>query len=132
MSEYEFNETQNRVFAKLAGDLRGFGVQLGVFAIILMFLGLVFTFRGSAEFTDGFTAVMGGAGIILMGGLVLAFCLRMLKPVGEFREIVTSKGHDIAALMTGLDELAMAHRTLRVILVFLLLGAALGVYRLLT
>jgi hypothetical protein len=132
MSEYEFNDTQNRVFAKLAGHLRGFGIQLGIFAAVLMFLGLVFTFRGSAEVTDSFTAVMGGAGIVFMGALVLAFCLRMLKPVAQFREIVTTKGHDVAALMNGLDELAMAHRTLRLILVLLLMGAALGVYRLLT
>lgn len=132
MAQYEFNNPQNRVFALLAGDLRGFGVQLGIFATLLMFLGLAFALRGRAEIADGYTSVAGGVGIIFLGALVLALCFRMLKPVAHFKQIVTTTGNDIVALMNGLDDLAMAHRTLRLILILLALGAALGVYRILT
>jgi len=132
MKQYEFNDTENKVFASLARDLRGFGVQLGIFASLLMFLGLAFAIRTRADIADSFTSVAGGIGIIFIGALVLALCFRMLKPVAHFRHIVTTRGNDIVTLMNGLDDLAMAHRTLRLILILLTLGVALGVYRLLT
>lgn len=129
MIEYEFTDSQNLIFRDLAGTLRSFSIQLGIFAALVMFLGLVFAVRGP---TDLYTSVAGGGGIILVGGLSLILCFRLLKPIADFREIVTTKGHDLPALMTGLDHLMVAHRTLRMILVLLLLGAGLGLYRLLT
>jgi hypothetical protein len=130
--EYEFTEGQNEIFAKLARSLKVFATQFGVFSILLMFLGLVFILRGDTEGADAYTSIAGGAGIILLGGLMAVMCLRLLKPVGEFREIISTKGHDIDALMSGLDRLASAHRTLRFTLILLLLGSALAVYRVLT
>lgn len=129
MSEYEFSEKQNKIFDALSVSLRQFSIQLGVFAVMLLFLGLVFAIRGNIDVTDRFTAVAGGLGIMVIGALSLALCFRLLKPVGEFREITTTRNHDISQLMVGLEKLASAHKLLRVILVLLLIGAVLGAYR---
>lgn len=132
MKEYEFTDSQNALFAKLARSLRAFGVQFGIFSILLGVLGVVFVLRADQEGADAYTSVSGGLGIILLGGLMLLMCLRLLSPVRKFRDIVNTRGRDIDALMAGLDELASAHQTLRVTLVIILLAVALAVYRVLT
>jgi len=132
MSEYEFTDSQNAIFAKLSVSLRRFGIQLGVFATLLIFFGLAFAIRGRYEGADAYTSVAGGVGIIFVGALTLALCFKLLKPVEEFRLIVNTEKNDIDWLITGLDKLAWAHRTLRLILVMLLLSAALLAYRVLT
>ena len=38
MSEYEFTDKQNTVFDTLSVSLRQFGIQLGVFAVMLNFV----------------------------------------------------------------------------------------------
>ena len=129
MSEYEFTERQDTIFDSLSVSLRQFGIQLGVFAVMLMFLGLVFAIRGNVDVTDSFGAAAGGLGIMLIGALALILCFRMIKPVGEFRQIVTTKDRDISQLMVGLEKLAWAHGLLRIILILLLIGAVLGTYR---
>jgi hypothetical protein len=131
MSEYEFTDKQNTVFDTLSVSLRQFGIQLGVFAVMLIFLGLVFAIRGNVEFTDSFTAVAGGLGITLVGALALALCFLLLKPVAEFRQISTTQNSDISQLMMGLEKLAGAYRLLRVILILLLISAALGTFKVL-
>ena len=67
-----------------------------------------------------------------VGALSLALSFRLLKPVADFLEIVTTKGHDISQLMIGLDKLAWAHSMLRLILILLLLSCGLGAYRMFT
>ena len=131
MSEYEFTDKQNRVFGDLSVSLRQFGIQLGVFAVLLIFLGLVFAMRGNVEVTDAYTAVASGIGIMIVGALALALCFRLLKPVAEFRKIITTENRDISQLMVGLEKLAWAHNLLRIILILLLLCAAFGLYRVL-
>lgn len=131
MSEYEFTDKQNRVFGALSVSLRQFGIQLGVFAVLLIFLGLVFAMRGNVEVTDAYTAVASGIGIMIVGALALALCFRLLKPVAEFRKIITTENRDISQLMVGLEKLAWAHNLLRIILILLLLCAAFGLYRVL-
>lgn len=131
MSEYEFTDKQNRVFDTLSVSLRQFSIQVGIFAVMLMFFGLVFAIRGNVEITDAYTSVAGGIGIMVVGALVLALCFRLLKPVAEFRQIVTTQNHDISQLMAGLEKLAGAHRLLRGILILLLISAAFGAYRVL-
>ena len=131
MSEYEFTDNQNRVFDALTVSLRQFGINLGVFAILLIFLGLVFAMRGNIEVTDAYTAVSSGIGIMIIGALALALCFRLLKPVAEFRQIITTENRDISQLMVGLEKLAWAHNLLRIILILLLLCAAFGLYRVL-
>lgn len=96
---------------------------------MLIFLGLVFTIRGNIDVTDRFTAVAGGVAVIVIGALSLALCFRLLKPVKEFRQIVTTQDRDISQLMVGLEKLASAHGLLRIILILLFIGAVLGVYR---
>lgn len=129
MSEYEFTERQNTIFDSLSVSLRQFSIQLGVFAVMLIFLGLVFTIRGNIDLTDRFGAVAGGVGIMFIGALSLALCFRLLKPVREFRQIVTTKDRDITQLIVGLEKLSWAHGLLRIILILLLIGGVLGVYR---
>jgi hypothetical protein len=126
MSDYEFTDKQNSIFSALSVSLRLFGIQLGVFAVTLIFLGLVFAVRGNVEFTDSFTAVAGGLGIALIGAMALGLCFLLLKPVAEFHQIVTTENRDISRLMAGLVKLARAHRLLRIILILLLISAALG------
>lgn len=132
MADYEFTDSQNQVFQKLARSLRAFGIQFGVFAVLLLFLGLEFVIRGEQATADAYTSVAAGVGMMFLGGLVALICLRLLKPVRQFTEIVSTEGNDISALMSGLDRLAYAHRTLRLILVLLFIGSALAVYRVLT
>lgn len=131
MSEYEFTDKQNLVFGALSVSLRQFGIQLGVFAVLLIFLGLVFAMRGHVEVTDPYTAVTSGIGIMIVGALALALCFRLLKPVKEFRKITTTENRDISQLMLGLEKLAWAHNMLRIILILLLVCAAFGLYRVL-
>lgn len=131
MSEYEFTEKQNQIFAALSVSLRQFGIQIGLFAVMLIILGLVIAFHDNVQFRDAYTDVAGGLGMIFVGALTLALCFRLEKPVSAFRQIITTENHDIGRLMLGLEELARAYRLFRVILVLLLVGTAYGVFRVL-
>jgi hypothetical protein len=131
MSEYEFTEKQNQIFAALSVSLRQFGIQVGVFAVMLISLGLVVAFHNNVQFRDAYTDVAGGLGMILVGALTLALCFRLEKPVSAFRQIITTQSQDIGRLMLGLEELARAYRLFRVILALLLIGVAFGVFRVL-
>ena len=131
MSEYEFTEKQNQIFAALSVSLRQFGIQVGVFAVMLMILGLVVAFHDNVQFRDAYTDVAGGLGMILVGALTLALCFRLSKPVSAFRQITTTQSHDIGQLMSGLAQLTQAYRLFRIILALLLIGAAFGIFRVL-
>ena len=132
MDTYEFSETQNRVFLRMSAALRKFAVTLGIFAILLLFVGIVFGFRGSPAFTDGYGAVAGSIGISIVGVISLFLCFRLLQPVDEIESITTTAEQDIPRLLNGITNLNQAHKLLRFMLGLFLVSAALVYWRILT
>lgn len=132
MDKYEFSDMQNKVFIKMSAALRRFAITQGVFAILLLFLGIVFGFRGNAGFTDAFGAISGSIGISIVGVISLFLCFRLFQPVDEIKSITTTEDQDISRLLNGISNLNQAHKLLRVILGLFLLTAALVYWRILT
>ena len=132
MDTYEFSEKQNRVFLRMSAALRRFAITLGIFAILLLFVGIVFGFRGDPAFTDGYGAVAGSIGMSLVGVISLFLCFRLLQPVDEINSIVSTSEQDVTHLLSGIKNLNQAHRLLRFMLVLFLLCAAIVYWRILT
>jgi hypothetical protein len=132
MDKYEFSDMQNKVFLKMSAALRRFAITQGVFAILLLFLGIVFAFRGDAAFTDGFGAISGSIGISIVGIISLFLSFRLFQPVDEIKSITTTEDQDISRLLNGISNLNRAHNLLRFILGLFLLTAAVVYWRILT
>jgi hypothetical protein len=116
----------------MSGALRRFAITLGIFAILLLFVGIVFGFRGDPAFTDGYGAVAGSIGISVVGVISLFLCFRLLQPVDEIKSITTTAEQDISHLLNGIKNLNQAHKLLRFMLGLFLLSAALVYWRILT
>lgn len=132
MENYEFSEKQNRVFLRMSAALHKFAITLGIFAILLLFVGIIFAFRGDPTFTDGYGAVAGSIGISLVGVISLFLCSRLLQPVDEINAITTTAEQDISHLLNGITNLNQAHKLLRFMLGLFLVTAALVYWRILT
>lgn len=132
MEQYEFSESQNRVFLRISDSLRRFATTLGIFAIFLLFVGIIFGFRGDPEFTDSYGAVAGSVGISIVGVIALFLCFRFLQPLYGIRSITNTTEQDISHLLDGIGNLNQAHRLLRIMLLLFLISAALVYWRMLT
>jgi len=89
---YEFDDGQNALIGALASRMRWVAIFMMVFALIAI--------------VGGFSKLHeGGASWFGEGILVLIVAVWTLRAAGSFREIVRTKGSDVAYLMTALGEL---------------------------
>jgi hypothetical protein len=94
---YEFDDTQNAVFIKLAGAMMFVGVAMLVLSAIVASAALVL-----ARST-------GNAILAPLGIAVAAMGAQLFRAAPRFRRIVATRGNDISNLMVALDEMAVAY-----------------------
>lgn len=104
---YEFDDTQNATFARLAG------VMMFVAAAML----ILSTIVGSAAVVVARSTLAGGAILAPLGIVMAVMGAQLFGAARRFRRIVATRGNDIDNLMTALDEMALAYRMQRWILI---------------
>jgi hypothetical protein len=96
---YEFDDTQNAVFIKLAGAMMFVAVAMLVLGAIVASAALVLA-RSS----------MAGTAILAPLGIAVAVMgAQLFRAARRFRRIVATRGNDISNLMVALDEMAVAY-----------------------
>ena len=122
MSEYEFTGEQNQAFDKLAKTLRNFAIAFGIWAALLLVMGVVGMGGGiGTGWSPISSIVVIFAGIV---GVIIAFLF--LKPVGNFRRITTTEGNDITELLTALENLNKSHNLFRIAVAVAFLASFIG------
>ena len=119
MAEYEFTEKQNQACDRLARALRRFAIVVGVFAALLLILGI-------SQMIGGAARPLATLGIIVAGGLSIVLAYLFLQPLDNFRNITATKGHDTTELLTALNDLNKAHKMFRLILFLFVLSTLVG------
>jgi len=129
MKEREIEAIQHKLYTDLATALNRFAILMGIFSILLFFLGLTFDFTADQTQPDSYMTIFGGTSIIVVGMLSLVLCFFLLRAADVFRKKLHRKNKEIAALLLGMETLTKSHHLLRLILILFVLCAALGVYR---
>ncbi len=120
-SEYEFNDAQNRVFSDLGGAMAFVAVALVVLGAFSILVGGLAIAGGAGS--DGVASLVQGVVLLLIG-------IWTRGAAGSVRQIVSSRGSDVANLMHAMEHLGRVYRLQRVLLliaiVFLVLGIVAG------
>jgi hypothetical protein len=118
-SEYEFTEGQNEVFSKLGGAMR--------------FVGVIATVAGLIQAGSALMSLQGkdvGAAISTTAIAVLLFVIGAwtIKASRHVTAIVTTRGNDIAHLMSAMGNLTRLYVLQKWAFALLILIAVLGVF----
>lgn len=113
--QHEFDFDEEQVILGLSESLYRFAIMSGVVGLALVGLGAAVLALGA------YGGGMAGSGIIALGLVAAVGSLLFLRPRSIFTDIVSTQGSDITKLTHGLKSLALAHGTLRWILVFIVL-----------
>lgn len=127
MKSSKLTESQNKVFVDLALAVNRFGILLGLFAVLLLFLGLSFAFapNHAPELEQQlFTA---GIGLTLVAVLTLLLCFLLLRPADQYRKVLRKHPRVPLPIIDGLQMLVRSEKYLRLILVLFLLAGVLSV-----
>ena len=100
--EYEFTENENKSFKSLYASMIIVSGVFTIFSIILFF--------SSVQNNDNL--MFSRAITFLLFGIILFF------PTDNFLKITTTRGNDIAELMTGTKELAQGLKFMNIVLIF--------------
>lgn len=122
MKNLKLTDPQNKIFVDLALAVNRFGILLGLFAVLLLFLGLSFAFapNHAAEIEEQlFTA---GIGLAIIAILTLLLCFLLLKPADQYRKVLRKYPRATLPIIDGLQLLVKSEKYLRLILALLLLA----------
>jgi hypothetical protein len=97
MSAYEFSSEENIVILSLAKRMRAVSVLLGL-------TGLIAIGNAIPGLLNGGTPT--GIGGLIAGAFAIVQSIVFFRPTDNLKNIVTTKGEDIAELMQGIRELA--------------------------
>jgi hypothetical protein len=97
MSAYEFSSEENIVILSLAKRMRAVSVLLGL-------TGLIAIGNAIPGLLNGGTPT--GIGGLIAGAFAIVQSIVFFRPTDNLKNIVTTKGEDIAELMQGIGELA--------------------------
>jgi len=113
--EYEFTAAENQTIGDLAAKMRFVGLVGALLGVLLLLAGVAGLVLGGRS---------GGMnlGYVLQGVLLLFVGIWTRSAAGGFQRIVDTQGHDIANLMTALDELRRIYGLQRVL--YLVVGVA--------
>ena len=92
MSEYEFNENENRLFFS-------FSKRLIYLSIALLFTGLITLIKGIIPPT--------GTGDIITGSVFIIMAIALFLPIQYFIEIIASTGNDMVQFVKGFKTLSL-------------------------
>jgi len=111
---YEFNSAQNELIRRLAGSIRFAGIVTLISGMLLLAAGIyawmLAAQHQSANFGSGYSAMVPAAYLIAFGWLLIA-------SAGHFGNVVETKGHDIAHLMSALERLRRAFNLQRLFVI---------------
>lgn len=127
MKTLKFTESQNKVFVDLAMAVNRFGILLGIFGVMLLFLGLCFAFAPNHAAENEARLMTAGLGVAAVAILTLLLCFLMLKPADQYRQVLKKHPRVTLPIVDGLQLLVRAEKYLRIIFVLFLLAGALGV-----
>ena len=91
MSEYEFNDKENKQFTEFSFSLFILSVSLGAVGLIIMVLGFV----SHLNIT-----------VIITGFAFIAIAVSLFLPVQDFKNIVSTDGSDMNELINGFTVLS--------------------------
>ncbi|MFV2014276.1 MAG: DUF5362 family protein [Candidatus Heimdallarchaeota archaeon] len=111
MSEYEFNDKENKQFTEFSFSLFILSVSLGAVGFIIMILGFV----SPLNITD-----------IITGLAFIAIAVSLFLPVQNFKNIVSTEGNDMNELMNGFTILSRGFTFVLVATIFLQLMILVG------
>ena len=126
MKTLKLTESQNKVFVDLAMAVNRFGILLGIFAVLLLFLGLAFAFAPNHAAENEARLMTAGIGVAAIALLTLFLCFLFLKPADQYRHVLKKHPRVTLPIVDGLQLLAKAEKYLRIILVLFLLAGLLG------
>jgi hypothetical protein len=106
-SEYEFDDTHNRVFSEL-------GTAMGFVAIALVVFGALLILGGVAQLFDGAEG-LGLAGLV-HGTVMLLTGIWTRGAARSVHRIVASRGNDVGNLMHAMEHLGRVYRLQRALL----------------
>ena len=127
MKTLKFTESQNKVFVDLGMAVNRFGILLGIFAVMLLFLGLCFAFAPNHDAVNEVRLMTAGIGVAAIALLTLVFCFLLLKPADQYRQVLKKHPRVTLPAVDRLELLVKAEKYLRIILVLFLLAGVLGV-----
>jgi hypothetical protein len=127
MKTLKFTESQNKVFVDLALAMNRFGILLGIFAVMLLFLGLSFAFAPNHAAENEARLMTAGIGVAAVAVLTLIVCFLLLKPADQYRQVLKKHPRVTLPIVDGLQLFVKAEKYLRFILVLFLLAGVLGV-----
>ena len=108
MSAYEFSSEESIVILSLAKRMRAVSVLLGL-------TGLLAIGNAIPGLSDGGTPT--GIGGLIAGAFAILQSIIFFRPTDNLKNIVTTKGEDIAELMQGIGELAVGLKIIVILLV---------------
>jgi hypothetical protein len=120
MAEYEFTAEENKVVDQVRR-------KLGHIAFLFLVLGVL-------QLVEAFMLADPASRWISVGAAVLLLALGWLfmRPLDNFRRIITTEGRDIREVITALKDLRMAYLGAEIILIVLAAGIIGEVMRLTT
>jgi hypothetical protein len=126
MKNQKLTETQNRIFADLAMAVNRFGILLGLFAVLLLFLGITFVVgpRHAPEVETHLLAT--GIGVAIVALITVLLCFLLLKPADQYRKVLKKHPRVSVPIIDGLRFLVASEKFLRIILSLFLLAGLLG------
>ncbi len=98
-NRFEFDDSQNATFAKLASVM--------MFVAVTMLL--LSAFVGSAAILVARSTLAGAAILAPLAIAVAVMGAQLFAAARRFRRIVTTRGNDINNLMTALEQMAVAY-----------------------
>ena len=121
---YEFTQQQNQDIGALAGALRFVGIASVVFGILAGAGAALVVAKSDVETSK---AVVNVAGSIIQAIFLIFTGIWLTSAASSFREIVATKGRDIAHLMDAIKELRRVYGLQQVFIIIgiILIGAAL-------
>jgi hypothetical protein len=127
MSEYEFSDTQNELFEKLANALQRFALIFGIWSAMFVVMALLDMIMPSLDnISGGIQSYIGPVVSIVIGIACVIIAVMFMKPVQNFRRITTTSGTDISELLEALRSLNTSHGYLRLVLALMFMGALLA------
>lgn len=113
---YEFDDTQNATFAKLARAMMFVAVTLL----------LLSAFVGSAAVVVARSTLAGGAVLAPLAIAIAVMGAQLLAASRRFRRIVVTRGNDITNLMAAVNEMAVAYGVQRWLWITVLVASVLA------
>lgn len=116
-TQYEFSESEEKVFATLRTRLLGFAIAYGVFSLAALTVAILMAnTSGNYTWVSWFTI-----GSVVLDALLVYLFVRTQDNINN---IVNTSGNDINELLTAMSEMSLAYSFFRFVLLLNVLRLA--------